>query len=109
MEYAFSIIMFALGAGLLIYALFIRAAGFESIPKNYSVSVKDKKRYANKFALMIALLGAVPVAAGMIGLLQVWAGVIVLVGGIICVCASAGRITRISEEFTDSSEEKHDE
>ena len=108
MEYAFSIIMFALGVGLLLYALIIRASGFDAIPKNYSVKVKDKKRYANRFSLLIALLGAVPVAAGGIGLLNTWAGVVVLVGGIIGVCMTAGKITNITDEFSESGEEHHD-
>ena len=68
MEHAFPIILLAFGGLMLLYAGLTAVCGFELIPKNYSVKVRDKKKYARCFAALIAVLGWVPVIAGLCGL-----------------------------------------
>lgn len=101
MEYAFSIIMLALGGGILLYALIVRAEGYKAIPKNHAAKPKNPKRYANRFALLLALIGAAPFAAGIVGFLNVKAGVIVLIGGFIGCCVAGAKASKIGEDMDD--------
>jgi hypothetical protein len=105
MEYAFSIIMLAFGGGILLYALFIRAEGFKAIPKNFSVKPKDPQRYANRFALLMALIGAAPFAAGLAGFVSVKLGVVVLICGIIGCCIAGAKASKIGEEMENGGQD----
>ena len=69
MERVFPIILMAFSVMMLLYAGLIALCGFDLIPKNHAVKVKDKKKYARCFAALIALLAWAPGIAGIIGLL----------------------------------------
>lgn len=85
MEYAFSILMFAMAGGLLLYAgdlaLF---KSYKLIPRWRAAKMNDPKRYTVQFAKGIAVT-AVPFAvSGILGLFQWYIpAVIVLIGGFI--------------------------
>lgn len=105
MEYAFSIIMLAFGGGILLYALIIRAEGYKAIPKNHAMQPKDPKRYANRFSLLLALIGAAPFAAGLVGFVNIKAGVVVLIGGIIGCCIAGAKSSKIGEELENKDDD----
>ena len=84
MEHVFPIILLAFGGFMLLYAGLIALCGFELIPKNHSVKVRDKRKYARCFAGLIAVLAWAPVIAGIVGLLfGNVAALIVLIAGLI--------------------------
>ena len=108
MEYAFSIITLALGGGILLYALFVRAAGFNAIPKNHAVKPKNPKRYANRFALLLAMIGAAPFAAGLAGFVSIKLGVIVLICGIVGCCIGGAQASKIGREMDGKEDDRTD-
>ena len=50
MDHVYSIIMFCLAVGILLYAFIVSRDGFDAIPKNYAVDPEDKQAYASEFA-----------------------------------------------------------
>ena len=107
MEYAFPIILFAFGGGLLIYAGIIAAGGYDAIPRNSASKVRDKKAYAKKFAKLLALFALSVILAGAAALWRNWAGGVVLLAGIITVAMNANALTGITDEL-DSGSSKDD-
>lgn len=69
MEKAFPIIMLAMSGGMLLYAGLIALGGFDLIPRSYAVKVRDKKKYARRFAALIALLAWAPAVGGITALI----------------------------------------
>ena len=85
MAYAYSILMVAMAAGLLLYAAGLGAIkNHKLIPRWRAAKMNDPKRYAVQFAKGIAVM-AVPFAvSGIIGLLQWYLfAVIVFIAGFI--------------------------
>lgn len=81
MEYAYSIIMGAFAAALLIYAgLMALTKDYKMLPFRSRVSVKpkDPKRYAFQLSKVIALVAAAPAISALIGLWNILVAVIVL-------------------------------
>ncbi len=109
MEHVFSIVMFVLSGALLLYALLVRVSGYDAIPRGYAAKPRDKKQYANKFALLLAMIAAAPAAAGLVGLWRTWAGVIVLIAGTVYCCIGGAKITRIADELEADEEAHRDE
>lgn len=103
MEYVFSIIMFAFGGCLLLYAGII-ARDYNAIPRNYATNPRNKKEYAKKFAKILALIALPMLAAGLIGLWSPLAGGIVLVAAETYVILNAGKFTRIEDELKSEDE-----
>ena len=86
MEYAYSIIMGVFAGALLLYA------GLLALTKDYkmlhyrsrqSVQPKDPKKYAFQLAKVIALVSLSPLLSALVGLLNMIAAVIVLIGSMI--------------------------
>ncbi len=69
MEYAFAILMFAFGAGLLIYALFLAGGNYDNILRNWATNPPDKEKYTKEFGKMIALLAIPPIFGGALSFL----------------------------------------
>lgn len=83
MEYGFSILMFIFSGILLLYAgLMALTKNYDMLPVRARVSVepKDKRAYAVQLAKVIALVAAAPALGGLVGLWNILAGVIVLIG-----------------------------
>lgn len=90
MDHVYSIVMFCLGAGVLLYAFIVSKSGFEAIPKKHAVDPKDKEAYASEFAKLLVKIGVVFLLSGVIGLLGTgpvffWIPLVVLVIGFILV------------------------
>lgn len=85
MEYAFSIIMAAMAAGLLLFAgMLALTKDHKLIPRWRSAAMNDPKRYAVQFAKGIAVMAVVFAVSGIIALFQWYMpAVIVLIGGFI--------------------------
>ena len=86
MEYAYSIVMFCLSGGMLLYALFISFRKYDMIPKSHATNPPDKKAYAKQFAKLVALVAIAPAASGVVGLFGKEAelpAIIVLFAGIV--------------------------
>jgi len=90
MEYGFSIIMFCLAAGILIYALIICVGGYGLIPRGDYSAPDDKKAYAVRFAKILAIVSIAPAVSGIIGLFggHIIASLIVLIAGFVCLLAA---------------------
>ena len=70
MEYAYSIIMFCMAGGLLLYAgLLALAKDPMLIPKYYATNMKNKKAYAVMFAKIIAMMAVPFTVSGIVGLI----------------------------------------
>ena len=81
MEHAYSIIMAAFGAALLLYAgLMALTKDFKMLPyrSRQSVKPKDPKKYAFQLSKVIALVALSPLLSALVALLSTLAGVIVL-------------------------------
>ena len=90
MDHVYAIVMFCLGAGVLLYAFIVSKSGFDAIPKNHAVDPKDKMAYASEFAKLLVKIGVVFLLSGVIGLLGtgsvfLWIPLAVLVIGFILV------------------------
>lgn len=87
MEYAYSIIMFAMGGLLLIYSLILKSSkDVKLIPRDWAASMKNKKKYATDFAKIIMLISIFFIISGILGLLSrsmIFVAVVVLIVGII--------------------------
>ena len=85
MEYAFSIIMFAMTAGLLLYAGGLALTrNYKLIARSHAAKMNDPKRYAVQFAKGLAVMAAPFAISGILGLFQWYMpAVIVLIGGFI--------------------------
>ena len=99
MEDVYSIIMFAMGGGILLYALIAYLSGDTLImfQKTYSIPTdkKNKKPYARKFAKLMALIGSAFVLSGLVGLTLIyWLAVIVLIAGIVAACMIGSKIMK---------------
>jgi hypothetical protein len=67
MDKAFSILMWALSVGLLLYAgLLLIFKETELIPKYYMAHIEDKRTYAVRFAFLIMLVAAAPAISGVV-------------------------------------------
>jgi len=96
MEYVYSIIMFCMAGGLLLYAgLLALAKDPMLIPKHYAANMKNEKAYAVMIAKIVALI-AIPFAvSGIVGL--IWnaeqtllpAILVLIVGFIVCIWLSS--------------------
>lgn len=64
MNYAYTIIMFGLAVGLLLFAANIWIIGFRAIPRRHSVNPPDKEQYAKDFARLLAILSISPFLSG---------------------------------------------
>ena len=69
MDHVYSIVMFCLGAGVLLYAFIVSRTGFDAIPKKHAVDPKDKTAYASEFAKLLAKIAVLFLLSGVIGLL----------------------------------------
>ena len=81
MEYAFSIMMFAFGGALLLYAgLLALIKDYKLIPKNHTAKITDGKKYAVTFARTIAIVAIAPIVSGLVGLFCIgWLNAVVAV------------------------------
>ena len=68
MDHVYSIVMFCLGAGVLLYAFIVSRTGFDAIPKRHAVDPKDKAAYASEFAKLLAKIAGLFLLSGVIGL-----------------------------------------
>ena len=72
MKYGFSILMFCLSAGLLIYAGIIAATKDPTlILRHQYAKIKNKKKYAVRFAKVLAVTAIAPFAAAITGLIRI--------------------------------------
>jgi hypothetical protein len=99
MEDVYSIIMFAMGGGILLYALIAYLSGDTIImpQKAYSIPTdkKNKKPYARKFAKLMALIGLAFVISGLVGLTYIyWLAVVVLIVGLVAAGIIGGKIMK---------------
>ena len=99
MELVFSIVLFAFGGAILLYAGIVAIGGYDAIFRNYATKVKDKKKYARKFAKLLALFGLSLVLGGAVALWRSWAGGVVLLAGVITTAMQANRLTGIVDEL----------
>jgi len=88
MEDVYSIIMLAMGGGILLYAIIAYLSGDTIImpQKTYSIPTdkKNKKPYARKFAKLMALIGLAFIISGLVGFTHIyWLAVVVLIGGLV--------------------------
>ena len=90
MEYVFSIIMAAMGVGLLLMAAYGRVTGVmfgKSGAYGPINQIRESKHYIRCLAKVIALIGVSFLLSALVGLSQMyWLAVVVLVGGIIATC-----------------------
>ena len=95
MEYAYSILMFCMAAGLLLYAgLLALAKDPMLIPKHYAAKMKNKKAYAVMFAKITAMMALPFAVSGIVGL--IWnaeqtllpAIIVLIVGLVVCLYLS---------------------
>lgn len=101
MEYAYSIIMFAMGAGLLLYAGCTALIKKVVLPMRYrnSVKVRDKKLYAKQFAKGIAIIAAAFIVSGLVGLTQIYVlAVILLIVGFVGGTVATVKLTECARE-----------
>ena len=89
MDKVYSIVTIVFALCLLLYAgiLFI-LKDVDLIPKSYMAKISDKKLYAKRFAILIALISMAPLLSGIIALfgkieIMIIPALIVLIGGII--------------------------
>ena len=69
MEYAYSILMFCLAGGLLLYAGAVyRSKSDELIMRSYAAKMEDKEKYARQFSKVLALVSLSPALSGLAGL-----------------------------------------
>ena len=102
MEYVYSIIMFCMAGGLLLYAGILALAKDPMlIPRHYAANMRNKKAYAMMFAKIIAMM-AVPFAvSGILGLIWnadqtlVPAIIVLIIGFIACLYLS----TKIAKKY----------
>ncbi|MCR5454021.1 MAG: hypothetical protein K6F33_03425 [Bacteroidales bacterium] len=102
MENIYAIIMFAMGGGLLLYALVAYLFGdtLFLFPKTYSIPTdkKGKKEYARKFAKLMGLIGLAFVVSGLVGLTEIyWLAVVVLIAGFVVAGKIGGKIMNNKE------------
>ena len=72
MEYGYSILMFIFSGALLLYAALIALTGSTGlIPRQHSVKTDNPRRYARRFAGVLALTALAPAHSGLIAL---WLG-----------------------------------
>ena len=109
MEHVFSIILFIFGGALLIYAGIVAVGGYGAIFRNYATKVRDQKKYAKKFAKLIALFGLALVVSGFVALWRSWAGGIVLLAGVISIAMNANALTGVVDELDMTDPDKKDE
>ena len=88
METVYSIIMAAMGIGILLYAAIAYLSGDTIIMFSTTYSIPDdpkkKKLYARQFAKLMALIGLAFLASSLVGLTQIyWLAVLVLIGGFV--------------------------
>ena len=105
MEYAFYFITLGFGGALLLYAGIVAASGFDAIPRNNTVKVKDKQAYARKFAKILALLALPLVVGGLVGLWKIWVGGIVIAVGLALVLTNINKLTKIKKELNTGYDE----
>ncbi|MCR5088038.1 MAG: hypothetical protein K6C08_00825 [Oscillospiraceae bacterium] len=66
-----SILLLIFSGVLFLYVLTLFATkNTKLIPRSYAAKMKDKKAYTEMLAVVMALVAAVPLAAGLIGLLS---------------------------------------
>lgn len=68
MHYYYSIIMFCLAGGILLYAAIVKIGGYGFIPRTYTIRPKNPSDYAKQFAKTLALTAAAPAISGVLGL-----------------------------------------
>ncbi len=85
MEYAFSIIMFALGGVVLIYSGIVRLSkSTDLIFRSYTADIKDKEKYAVQFSKLMALIALSFILSGAVGLLCIeWLDAVVAISSFI--------------------------
>ena len=87
METVYSIIMAAMGFGILLYAAIAYLSGDPIFFSNvYSIpdDPKKKKLYTRQFAKLMALIALSFLASSLVGLTQIyWLAVLVLIGGFV--------------------------
>lgn len=100
MTYAYSILMAAFAAALLLYA------GIMAITKDYkllpfrsrqSVKPKNEKKYMTMLSKAVALTSAAPALSALVGLWSVFTAVFVLIAGFIVCIFFSTRIVRNEE------------
>ena len=104
-----AILSIIFGGALLLYAGIIADCGYDAIFRNYATKVKDKKRYARKFAMLLAMIALTIILAGVTALWRLWAGGVVLLSGIITIIMNGHKLTGIIDELDDTGNDKEDE
>lgn len=101
MEYAFSILMFAMGIGILLVAaiVYVTKKMDNYIMRAYAAKMKDPKKYAQAFGKLLALIGVAFILSAAVGLTQMyWLAVIVFVAGLIYFGKKGGRYIKEANE-----------
>ena len=92
MEYVYSIMMFGMAVGLLLYAgLLALAKDPMLIPKHYAAKMKNKKAYTVMIAKIVAIIAIPFAASGIVGL--IWnaeqtllpAIIVLIIGFVVCI------------------------
>jgi len=82
MEYGFSILMGFFSAALLLYAgLMAWTKDYKILPYRAQIPVKPKnpKRYMTQFAKVTSLVAAAPAIGGLVGLWNIFAGLVAMI------------------------------
>ena len=84
MEYVYTIMMSAMGGGLLLWAAFSFISGDTLLPRSYSVNkARDKNKYDRQFAKLIALIAIAFFISALVGLTEIyWLALVVFIIGI---------------------------
>lgn len=69
MEYGYSVLMFVFSGFILIYAGLIALGNYDLIRRMYAVKTKDKKEYARRVAVVLALVSLSPFLSGLVALI----------------------------------------
>ena len=90
MRYVYTIMMFAVAGGLLLYALLASTGDSTLLPRSTSMATKVTKEYMRKFAKTIALIALAPLNGAVVGLIvdpAEWVWLCILVPVVVLVAA----------------------
>ena len=97
MEYAFSIVTACFSVAMLLYAGLTALEGrLLMVRRRNAAKTKDKKRYARRFAAVVALCAAAPAVAAVAGLFLpgVWPAAVLIVAFLVCITIGAKWISK---------------
>ena len=93
MEYGYSILMFIFSGALLLYAGLIALTGSTAlIPRSRAAKIRNPRRYARRFAGVLALTAGAPANSALVALWQgpgLWAVASLAAAFAVCIWAGA--------------------